>query len=150
LASFIVDQALRRPSGRKIIMRQTWIEGHWRVTTTDPIAEPGSISTLGIQADPNAEPDTISTLGITTVSYLGDNLSVNTYRKPNDEKPGFTSKSTVVTFRSSDLSYSIHFDVYVSGVKKTDGLAWGSLFNNDTLHPPMRFEGRMILFSEGK
>jgi hypothetical protein len=136
LANVLVSIALGSKLGRKLIMRKTWIEGYWYLST----------------ADTPEYPNNISQAGITYISYEGDQyiLRVITYRKVTDKMhTGLPSLSDLVTIRSFDLKFSNIFSIS-DGKSETKGVTIGEFFCDGTVVYPNRYEGHVVLYNEGK
>jgi hypothetical protein len=117
------------------IMGETWIEGYWFLTT---------------HSAPD-HPSTISQDGIVYITYDGKDYEPNvfTYRAPIDGMDeGFSSTSELVTTREFDAKFSNYF-VYPSGSASTYGITVGKFFHDGTTPYTNRFEGTVVLFSDG-
>jgi hypothetical protein len=135
LANYLVEFLFALKLGRKLIMRKTWIEGFWHLST-----------------ELTQNRNVLSQTGIILFSYEGDHheLTVRTYRKTTDKTDvGLYSLSELATVRSFDLSYSSIFKIS-DGINDRKGVAHGQFFSDGTSKYPNRYAGHIALFDEGQ
>ena len=120
--------------GRAFILGKSWIEGYWYLKTNN--LDQGHA---------------ISNDGIVYIAYEGDQheLNVFTYRtKTSDIDSGFSSVSELVTTRDFDTKFSNYF-VIPEGDRSTHGITVGKFFRDGSSPLPNKFEGTVVLFSDG-
>lgn len=134
-SSLFIKGALNTRRGRMLIMGKSWIEGYWYLQTF---------------IDEN-HPHPITNDGITYISHEGSEfeLRVSTYRRKTGAlTTGFSSISELTMAREYDTRFTNYFRI-PEGSKDSQGISVGTFYRDQNAKYPNRYEGTVVLFSDG-
>ncbi|MGO8954646.1 MAG: hypothetical protein ACLQF2_15175 [Rhodomicrobium sp.] len=135
LAATITTILISTRFGRMSIFRRSWVEGYWYLHT--------------YVDETSAHP--ISNDGLVNIFYTGSGLElfVTTYRRGTGSiKTAFSSVSELVALREFDDMFTNYF-VIPEGKGESRGITVGKFFSQNSSVFPTRFEGTVVLFSDG-